>query len=164
QNYIPLFVQKYIDFYTNQIVDATAFFRDETDLTPIKYTNAHSFDSEAWFENDGTLTVRYLNYNGSALPVQITKQYAMVPNQNFLVIKYTFLNQTSSARTLNFLEQVHLNNKTSSDPNPRWQHGWWDVSRNALGTDMSQTGQFYIELGSDGLLVSDGGSYLLKPV
>jgi hypothetical protein len=69
------------------------FFRDETDLTPIKYTNAHSFDSEAWFENDGTLTVRYLNYNGSALPVQITKQYAMVPNQNFFVIKYTFLNK-----------------------------------------------------------------------
>lgn len=149
-NYGPRLAELHFrgDWPTNQIVDATAFFRDETDLTPIKYTNAHSFDSEAWFENDGTLTVRYLNYNGSALPVQITKQYAMVPNQNFLVIKYTFLNQTSSARTLNFLEQVHLNNKTSSDPNPRWQHGWWDVSRNALGTDMSQTGQFYIELGA----------------
>jgi GH15 family glucan-1,4-alpha-glucosidase len=135
------------DWPTNQLVDATGFFRDQTGSV-VKYTNAHAFDSEAWFESDGTLTSRYLNYNGAALPVQVTKQYAMVPNQNFLVVKYTFQNLTNGARTFNVLEQAHLNNKTLGNPSPNWQHGWWDVSRNALGADMSQSGQFYIELGA----------------
>jgi GH15 family glucan-1,4-alpha-glucosidase len=130
------------DWPTNQLVDATAFFRDQTG-TLAKYTDAHQFNSETWFENDGTLTARYLNYGNTALPVQITKQYAMVPNQNFVVLKYTFQNLTSSSRTINFLEQAHLSNK-----NGGWQHGWWDSSRNALGTDMSQTGQYYIEFGA----------------
>jgi GH15 family glucan-1,4-alpha-glucosidase len=134
------------DWPTNQLNDATAFFRDETSAT--KYNNAHAFDSEAWMESDGTLTTRYLNYNGAGVPVQITKQYAMVPNQNFVVVKYTFQNLTNSARTFNFLEQAHLSNKTSGNPTPNWQHGWWDVGRSALGTDMSQSGQFYIELGA----------------
>ncbi|HEY3229136.1 MAG TPA: glycoside hydrolase family 66 protein, partial [Roseiflexaceae bacterium] len=136
------------DWPTNQLNDATGFFRDETGGTVTKYNNAHAFDSEAWYESDGTLTVRYLNYSGAGVPVQVTKQYAMVPNQNFLVIKYTFQNLTNGARTFNFLEQAHLNNKTLGNPSPNWQHGWWDVSRNALGTDMSQSGQFYIELGA----------------
>jgi GH15 family glucan-1,4-alpha-glucosidase len=136
------------DWPTNQLIDATGFFRDETGGTITKYTNAHAFDSEAWMESDGTLTVRYLNYSGAGVPVQVTKQYAMVPNQNFLVVKYTFQNLTNGARTFNFLEQAHLNNKTIGNPSPNWQHGWWDVSRNAMGTDMSQSGQFYIELGA----------------
>lgn len=136
------------DWPTNQLVDATGFFRDETGGTVTKYTNAHAFDSEAWMESDGTLTVRYLNYNGAGVPVQITKQYALVPNQNLLVIKYTFQNLTNGTRTFNFLEQAHLNNKTLGNPSPNWQHGWYDISRNALGTDMSQSGQFYIELGA----------------
>lgn len=135
------------DWATNQLVDATAFFRDETG-TVIKYTNANQFDSEVWFESDGTLTARYLNYGNTALPVQITKRYAMVPNQPFVVIKYTFQNLTGTARTFNLLEQMHLNNKTKSNASPGWQHGWWDVSRNSLGTDMSQTGQFYTQFGA----------------
>ncbi|MEO7913214.1 MAG: glycoside hydrolase family 66 protein [Roseiflexaceae bacterium] len=134
------------DWGTNQLNDATGFFRDET--AAVKYNNAHAFDSEAWMESDGTLTVRYLNYNGAGVPVQITKQYAMVPNQNFVVVKYTFQNLTNSARTFNFLEQAHLSNKTLGNPSPNWQHGWWDSTRNALGSDMSQSGQFYIELGA----------------
>lgn len=136
------------DWATNQLNDATAFFRDETGGTVTKYDNAHAFDSEAWMESDGTLTARYLSYSGAGVPVQVTKQYAVVPNQNFLVVKYTFQNLTNSARTFNFLEQAHLNNKTKSNSSPNWQHGWWDSSRNALGTDMSQSGQYYIELGA----------------
>lgn len=136
------------DWATNQLNDATGFFRDETGGTVTKYNNAHNFDSEAWMESDGTLTVRYLNYSGAGVPVQITKQYAMVPNQNFLVVKYTFQNLTNSARTFNFLEQAHLNNKTLGNTTPNYQHGWWDSTRNALGTDMSQSGQFYMELGA----------------
>ncbi len=135
------------DWETNQLVDATAFFRDQTG-TVAKYTDAHQFNSEAWFESNGIMKVQYLNYGNTALPVKITKEYAMVPSQNFLVVKYTLQNLTGSARTINLLEQAHLNNKTKNNPSPGWQHGWWDVSRNALGVDMSQTGQFYVELGA----------------
>lgn len=135
------------DWPTNQIVDSTAFFRDQTG-TLVKYTDAHQFDSEAWIETDGTLTVQYLNYGTSALPVKITKQYAMVPNQPFVVVKYTLQNLTTSSRTINFLEQLHLNNKTKNNPTPNWQHGWYDSTRNALGTDMSQSGQYYMEFGA----------------
>lgn len=136
------------DWSTNQLVDATAYFRDETGGVAGKYNDAKQFNSEAWYESDGTLTTRYLNYGTAALPVQITKQYAMVPNQPFVVIKYTFQNLTANARTFNFLEQAHLNNKTKGNPAPGWQHGWWDVTRNALGTDMSQSGQYYMEFGA----------------
>jgi GH15 family glucan-1,4-alpha-glucosidase len=135
------------DWPTNQIVDSTAFFRDQTGAV-VKYTDAHQFDSEAWMETDGTLKVQYLNYGTTALPVQITKQYAMVPNQPFVVVKYTLQNLTSGSRTINFLEQLHLNNKTKGNPSPNWQHGWYDSTRNALGTDMSQSGQYYMEFGA----------------
>lgn len=131
------------DWPTNQLVDATAFFRDQTG-TLAKYDDAHQFNSEAWFEDDGTLTSNYLNYGTTALPVRITKKYAMVPNQNFVVVKYLLNNPTSSTRVINFLEQAHLSNKTGTN----WQHGWYDSSRNALGTDMSQSGQYYIEMGA----------------
>lgn len=136
------------DWPTNQIVDATGFFRDETGSPVVSYTAVNPFDSEMWFEDDGTLTVRYLNYAGDALPFAINKRYAMVPEEAFLVVEYTFENLTGQTRTINFLEQVHLNNKTWNSGNVGWQHGWWDWSRNVLGTDMSQTGQYYLQFGA----------------
>lgn len=134
------------DWPTNQIVDATGYFRDET--ASVSYTSVNPFDSEGWFEDDGSLTVRYLNYDGDAPPVEITKRYAMVPNEQFLVVEYEFENLTGSTRTFNMLEQVHLNNKTWGSGSVGWQEGWYDGSRNTLGTDMSQTGQFYLQLGA----------------
>lgn len=134
------------DWPTNQIVDATGYFIDET--ASVNYTSVNPFDSETWFEDDGTLTVNYLNYDDEPLPVNITKRYAMVPEQNFIVVEYTFENLTSSPRTMNLLEQVHLNNKTWGSGSVADQEGWYDSSRNTLGADMSASGQYHIQLGS----------------
>jgi GH15 family glucan-1,4-alpha-glucosidase len=114
----------------------------------VNYTSVNPFDSETWFEDDGTLTVRYLNYDDDPLPVNITKRYAMVPDENFLVVEYTFDNLTSSPRTMNLLEQVHLTNKTWGAGTVEDQEGWFDGSRNTLGADMSASGQYHIQLGA----------------
>src|SRR5947209_17542791 len=53
----------------NQIVDYTAFFRDETNN--IKYTSAWNFEAEAWFESGasdaGILTTNYVKFQGVPL-------------------------------------------------------------------------------------------------
>jgi len=135
----------------NQIVDYTGYFRDETNN--VKYDNVHNFNAEAWFEsgtsNAGALTTNYLTYTGTVTQPQmrISRSFVAVPNQPFIVARYTFTNPTSGALTYNVLDQVHLNNTGGADATKQ-AHGWYDSSRNALIADMSASGQFYVVLGS----------------
>lgn len=140
---------------TNQIVDYTGFFRDETNAT--KYTNAHSFNSEGWFESDGTVTTNYLNYGTSSPPVRISRNYGMVPNQPFLLVKYVLSNPTGSALTYSLLDQVHVNNVQKGSGVQ--EHGWYDSTRNAIFVDMTPSGQGVLAIGAlqpvDGYQVGD---------
>jgi len=129
---------------TNQIVDYSGFFRDETNN--VKYDQIHNFAAQGYDESNGTLTSNYLTYNGAALPVRISRDYAMVPNQNILVVKYAITNTTSAPLTYNLLDQVHLNNvQKGSGTN---EHASYDGARNALFADMSPSGQYYVALGA----------------
>ena len=128
---------------TNQIVDYSGFFRDESNA--LKYTQIHNFDSEGWFESDGTVTTNYLNYSGAATAMQVSRNYAFPPNQSFLVSKYTLTNPTAASLTYNLLDNVHANNLQKSTTN---MHGWYDATRNTLFIDMTGSGQYVLFLGA----------------
>lgn len=138
------------NWQVNQIVDFTAFFRDETSGT--KYTDVASFDSEAWFESDkpnaGTVTTNYLEYHGTApTPAcKISRRYAFVPNQPFLVVRTTIANPTTKTVMWNVLDQLHVNN-TQAHAGVQVRASF-DSARNALFCDMSGSGQYYIVLGA----------------
>ena len=97
---------------TNQIVDYSGFFRDTTDS--VKYDQTHNFASNAYLDENGTLNASYGKYNGTSLPIKINRDFVMVPNEPFLVVRYTLTNpSTTTAYTWNVLDQVHLNNTAS---------------------------------------------------
>ena len=133
------------DLNTNQIKDYSGFFRDETHSA--KYDQIHNFNSEAYYDDGGILRTKYLDYGGSNMPVTVTKDYAMVPNQNFTVATYTFTNSGSSAIDYNLLEQIHVNNKTLGGTNST-NTASYDSTRNALFVNMSNSGQYYVALGA----------------
>lgn len=144
------------NYSVNQINDYSSFFRDETNL--VKYTEPHNFNSEAYYDEGGILQTKYLDYSGSNLPITIEKDYAMVPNEDFLVAKYTLTNNNATAVEYNILEQIHVNNITKGGTN-QTHHGWYDSQRKTLFVDMTSSGQYYIALGAfqtaDGYQVAD---------
>jgi GH15 family glucan-1,4-alpha-glucosidase len=135
----------------SQIVDATAFFRDETN--GVAYTQAGDFESEAWLENTpgqtGLLVTRYTRYREGVgqPPCVITRTYAAVPDQPFFVIRTSLRNPGAGPVDMSVLEQVHLANVAGSDPAAR-VHATFDATRNALVADMSASGQFFVVLGA----------------
>lgn len=144
------------DYSTNQINDYSSFFRNETG--GVKYNQPHNFNSEAYYDDGGILRTKYLDYSGSNMPITVTKDFAMVPNQNFTVATFTFTNPTGSAIEYNLLEQVHVNNKTKGTTN-QTNTGSYDAGRNTLFVNMSNSGQYHVALGAfqamDGYQVAD---------
>lgn len=144
------------NYSVNQIHDYSAFFRDETNS--VKYNEPHHFASEAYYDDGGILQTRYLDYNGSNLPIVIEKDFAMVPNEDFMIAKYTFTNNNAASINFNLLEQIHVNNVTKGGTN-QIHHGWYDNTRNTLFVDMTNSGQYYVALGAfqsaDGYQVAD---------
>ena len=146
----------------SQIVDYNGSFRDETG--PHQYTQPANFDSQAWLSSDaaaaGTLVTRYLSYAGAAVQPRcdITRSYAAVPQQPFIVIRYTLANTTAGDLTFSVLDQVRCNNQAAGNPSAT-VHGYHDATRNALVADMTAVGQNVLVLGAfsamDGFQVGD---------
>ncbi len=131
----------------NQIVDYTGFFRDETH--GVKYDQVHDFSAATgYLDSGGILRSDYGPYSGTAMPVSIGRDYAMVPNQHFMVVTYRLTNTTGSAVTMNVLDSVHLNNTGSGSG--ATVHATYDSTRDADVADMSASGQYQIVLGSFG--------------
>ena len=128
---------------TNQIVDYSAFFRDETHAT--KYDQIHNFGSEEWYQADGSVLQNYLTYSGSNTPVTASRTYLAVPNQPFIVVRYHVGNPGASAVTWNVLEQVHLNNPQRPNGSAT---GTYDATRQALFGDLTGVGQGVVVIGA----------------
>ncbi len=126
----------------NQIVDYSGFFRDATNS--VKYDQIHNFASSAYLDENGTLNSSYGKYGITTLPIQIKRDYVMVPNQSFLVARYTLTNPNSISYNWKVLDQVHLNN-TSATTNVS---GSYDPTRTALFGDMTASGQSVVALGA----------------
>ncbi|HET9169117.1 MAG TPA: glycoside hydrolase family 15 protein [Actinospica sp.] len=128
---------------TNQIVDYTGFFDDATDS--VKYDQAHDFASTGYLDENGVLNTTYGNYNSSAMPITVKRDYVMVPNEPFLVVRYTLTNPSpTSSYSWKVLDQVHLNN-TSSSTNVSASY---DSTRNAMFGNMTASGQDVVTLGA----------------
>lgn len=130
----------------NQITDYTGFFRDETHSA--KYDQVHNFgQATGYLDSGGVLRSDYGPYSGTATSVDISRDYAFVPNQHFLVVQYRLHNPGASSVTMNVLDALHLHNTGSSGQNV---HATWDSTRNAEVIDMSASGQYQLVLGSFG--------------
>lgn len=128
---------------TNQIVDYSGFFKDATNS--VKYDQTHNFASTGYLDENGVLNSTYGQYNGSTLPITIKRDYVMVPNEPFLVVRYTLTNPSATtAYNWNLLDQVHLNN-TSSSTNVSASY---DSTRNAMFGNMTASGQDALALGA----------------
>jgi GH15 family glucan-1,4-alpha-glucosidase len=128
---------------TNQIVDYSGFFRDETDS--VKYDQIHNFASSGYLDEAGTMHSNYGQYNGSTTPIQISRDYVLVPNEPFLVVRYTLTNPSSTTSyNWNVLDQVHLNNTQSSTN----VSASYDSTRKALFGNMTASGQYVVVLGA----------------
>jgi len=126
----------------NQIKNYSGFFRDETN--GVKYNQTHNFDSEAYYDENGTLHNNYLKYNDKNLPnMEISKDYVMVPNKNLIVVRYTLKNTGDKDLTYSVLDMLHPSNTSGSSISANY-----DSSRNAIIINRSNSGQPYMALGA----------------
>ncbi len=76
-----------------------------------------SYASIMCFDDGGVLNAEYLRETERGLPIQIAKAYAMVPNQHFLVVRYTLTNnipvQDNRKVLVRFGEVAELHNKAA---------------------------------------------------
>lgn len=130
----------------NQIVDYSAFFRDETNA--VKYNQINNFQADGYLDSGGVLRTSYETYSGTPTPMEIERDYNVVPNEDFIVVTYELTNPTTSSLTYNVLDSLHVNNLDKG--NGTLMHGYYDSTRDAIVTDMSASGQYYLVLGSYG--------------
>ncbi|MHB2028280.1 MAG: glycoside hydrolase family 66 protein [Acidimicrobiales bacterium] len=127
----------------NQIVDYTGFFRDQTD--GVKYDQPQNFTTTGYLDQNGVLNGTYGTYNGATTPIQMQRDFVMVPNEPFMVVRYTLTNPSSTTSyNWSVLDQVHLNNTNSADN----VVGSYDSTRNAMFADMTASGQYVVFLGA----------------
>jgi hypothetical protein len=135
-------LQSAIDWPVNQIDGATAFFHadvvgggdngqitgSDDSASPCESSGTvqgddaaanpgirQSYPSVMCFDDGGVLNVVYLRESQLGLPIRIEKSYAMVPNQHFLVVRYTVTNnvlpQYDKQVSLRIGEVAEMHNK-----------------------------------------------------
>ena len=131
------------DWGVNQIVDYSGFFRDETNGT--LYDQGKDFTSSAYLDQSGVLNAQYGTYNGSSTPIQMSRDVVLVPNEPFMVVRYTLTNpSTTTTYSWNVLDQVHLNNTSSTQD----VVGSSDSLHRVLYANMTASGQDVVFLGA----------------
>lgn len=127
----------------NQIVDYTGFYIDDTDN--VKYDQAQDFTTSGYLDQDGVLNGNYGTYNGSATPIEMSRDFVLVPDEPFMVVRYTLTNPSSTkSYNWNVLDQVHLNNTDESDD----VSGSYSSSTDTLYANMTASGQYVVFLGA----------------
>jgi len=131
------------DWALNQIIDHSAFFRDETSST--KYNQIHDFDSSLQYDASGAAVQTYLDYDGAPTPVEATRSYLAVPGKPFVVVRYAATNTGGSSLTWNVLDQVHLNNP---DRPSGTVSASYDGGRDAIFANLTGVGGAYVAYGA----------------
>lgn len=141
------------NYNTNNVKNYSMFLRNETDN--IKYMTGSKFRSTGYFGSDGVLYNQYKTYDGNTLSPEITRAFAVVPNQKFMVVKYTVKNTSGATKTYKILDMFHPNNISANNITASYN------STNKTTTiNMSAAGQYYIAHGTlestiDGYQVAD---------
>ncbi len=127
----------------NQVKDYSGFYIDESDGT--KYDQPQDFTATGYLDQDGVLNGDYGTYKGAPVPVEMSRDFVMVPNEPFMVTRYT-LTDPSATKSYKWdvLDQVRLGNT-----NARADVVGSYVSRNhTLYADMNLSGQYVVFLGA----------------
>lgn len=166
------------DWPTNQIQSEAAYFRG---LSGGPGSVPPSWNSTLAFDRGGVLHQDYLDQHGVAQPVQVSKSYVMVPEQEFVIATYQLRNLTPQARTVNVMDNVELANKQvppgqqpgsgggssgggGGSGGAGTQTATWNSGHNGWDVDMTGSGQFYFSAGSFQPAASHGaGSYIAGP-
>ena len=151
-----------IDWPTNQIDEAQAFFRDDTadvaydDVSQLETRNYLTASEE---EGYGELYSEYGPYVGEALPVNLVRRQVMPPGDDVILVVYEIHNVGDEARELSLLEWVDLHNKTTGPSEDPGDTGdvtppegslmvSWDAEANAWIADMTETNDTALVLGA----------------
>lgn len=129
------------NYNTNNLKNYSMFLRNETDA--IKYTDGSKFRSTGYFGSDGVLYNDYKTYNGSTLSPEITRAFAVVPNQKFMVVKYTVKNTSGASKTYKILDMLHVNNTTTNNISASY-----DSANKTATINMTAASQYYIAHGT----------------
>jgi GH15 family glucan-1,4-alpha-glucosidase len=165
------------DWPTNQLRSEASYVHGITDR-PDRFPP--SWDTNLFFDTGGVLHQEYLDQRAglrgldkmrSASPVQIVKDYVVVPQRHFVVVRYRMENLTGQQRSFDFMDHVELNNKqVPNETHPsdtgavETQTADWDGTRNGYLANMSRTGQFWFAQGSFQPMDSHAaGSYKAGP-
>lgn len=126
----------------NQIKDYSGYFRDETGNT--KYTNGEKFGSEGYFDETGILRTNYLKYDG-AYPsgLELSRDYATVPDMNVIVSRYTISNTSSTPKSVSVLDMLNPSNTGSGNISAAYS-----PATNAIVFDRSSSSQPYMAMGA----------------
>ena len=122
------------DWNIDQIDYGSMWFRQSGVENP--RTFAPYFDSSNYYDEFGIAHVDYGDYlpTGEALPVAISREYAMVPNQSLLVERWTLTNQNQVGDPLiewDIMNALRLNTDLG-------QNAVWDERREAWIVEMQQ--------------------------
>ncbi len=137
------------NYNTNHIRNYSTFLRDRGE--GISYTEGGKFSSYGYFDAGGILVNPYNSYDGSQLPVEFTKRYAAVPNEQFIVVEYELTNNADVTKTIDILDMLHVDNTSSSSISAAYT-----ADQQAISIDMSAAGQPYI---AHGVLSAGNYSY-----
>ena len=111
----------------------------------MKYDSPQNFTTTGYIDENGVLNGNYGTYSGNKTPIQMSRDFVMVPNEPFMVVKYALTNPSATkSYNWNVLDQVHLNNTNNSDN----VSGSYDSTRNTLFANMTASGQYVVFLGA----------------
>jgi GH15 family glucan-1,4-alpha-glucosidase len=96
------------DWPTNQIQSETSYLSGMTPGTEVPPPDA---PSQLAFDRGGVLHQNYSESIGLMPSVVVHKTYVSVPNQPFIIVSYKLANQSRSATSFNFMDNLELNNK-----------------------------------------------------
>lgn len=126
----------------NQINDYTGFFIDATSGS--NYSNGEKFESEGYFDENGILRTNYLRFDGNyPSGIEISRDYAALPNMSAIVTRYTVKNTSSGEKTVKILDMLNPSNTGSGNISASY-----DTSKRAVVFDRSSASQPFIALGS----------------
>src|SRR5438045_2682909 len=67
--------------------------------------------SKLAFDRGGVLHQNYTEASGNSPSVLVHKSYVAVPHKPFIIVSYKLANQSHSATSFNFMDNLELNNK-----------------------------------------------------
>jgi GH15 family glucan-1,4-alpha-glucosidase len=129
------------NYNLNNIVNYSMFLRNQTDSQV--YTDGSRFRSTGYFDSNGILVNEYKTYNGNTLSPKITRSFAFVPEEKFIVVKYSVQNTTGVSKTYRILDMLHTKNNTANNIS-----GSYNSSNKTITVNMSAAGQYYMAHGT----------------